>query len=300
MSISYDYYKIFYYVATYHSFNKAASVLSNSQPNISRSITNLENQLGCKLFNRSSSGVTLTYAGEELFEHVKIAFAHLAQGENILMATSALKRGILTIGCSVSLSQNNMHEKMIPTIHAFRKKYPDIYLKIIHTSAPDLVSYVSNNLMDIAFVTTPYKESKSKNYSKRILFSYNEIAIAGNEFRELSGRKVSLKELADYPIIGLGPRSMTFKYYTDVFAEYSLEYKPAFETTSNGQILVYARENLGIGFLHPKDAENAIKDGQILKIDLKEKLPKRYVAMVCNTKENHAATTFEQMLMESL
>lgn len=35
MSVSYEYYKIFYYVAKYRSFNKAAAVLSNSQPNIS-------------------------------------------------------------------------------------------------------------------------------------------------------------------------------------------------------------------------------------------------------------------------
>lgn len=45
MSVSYDYYRLFYYVATYRSFNKAAAVLMANQPNISRSIANLESQL---------------------------------------------------------------------------------------------------------------------------------------------------------------------------------------------------------------------------------------------------------------
>lgn len=34
--ITYDYYRIFYFVAQYHSFTKAAEVLGNNQPNITR------------------------------------------------------------------------------------------------------------------------------------------------------------------------------------------------------------------------------------------------------------------------
>ena len=47
MEINYDYYRIFYYVAKYKSFTQAAHVLLNNQPNITRSMNNLENQLGC-------------------------------------------------------------------------------------------------------------------------------------------------------------------------------------------------------------------------------------------------------------
>lgn len=60
MEITYDYYRIFYYVATYQSFSKAAKILMSNQPNITRFINNLENQLGCKLFVRSNRGVQLT------------------------------------------------------------------------------------------------------------------------------------------------------------------------------------------------------------------------------------------------
>ena len=43
MEITYDYYRIFYYVATYQSFSKAAKILMSNQPNITRFINNLEN-----------------------------------------------------------------------------------------------------------------------------------------------------------------------------------------------------------------------------------------------------------------
>ena len=54
MEITYDYYRIFYYVAMYKSFSKAAKVLMSNQPNITHFMNNLENQLGCKLFVRSN------------------------------------------------------------------------------------------------------------------------------------------------------------------------------------------------------------------------------------------------------
>lgn len=56
MNISYDSYRVFYYVAKYHSFTQAAVVLMSNQPNVTRTIKNLEQALGCKLFIRSSRG----------------------------------------------------------------------------------------------------------------------------------------------------------------------------------------------------------------------------------------------------
>ena len=57
--ISYDYYRIFYYVAQYKSFTKAAQMLDNNQPNITRCMNNLESEIGCKLFIRSNRGISL-------------------------------------------------------------------------------------------------------------------------------------------------------------------------------------------------------------------------------------------------
>ena len=81
MAVNYDYYRIFYYVAKYRSFTRAAEILMSSQPNITRTMNNLENELSCKLFLRTNRGVTLTPEGEKLFSHVKIAHEQLQTGE---------------------------------------------------------------------------------------------------------------------------------------------------------------------------------------------------------------------------
>lgn len=49
----FDYYRIFYYVAKYKSFSKAAKFLHNNQPNITRCMNIMESELGCTLFIRS-------------------------------------------------------------------------------------------------------------------------------------------------------------------------------------------------------------------------------------------------------
>ena len=63
MYVDWEYYKIFYYVAKYQNFTRAARVLGNNQPNITHAMNRLESQLNCVLFIRSNRGVTLTPEG---------------------------------------------------------------------------------------------------------------------------------------------------------------------------------------------------------------------------------------------
>lgn len=64
MNISFDYYRVFYYVAKYKNITLASNALNYNQPNVTRTIKNLEGALGCTLFVRTNRGVTLTAEGE--------------------------------------------------------------------------------------------------------------------------------------------------------------------------------------------------------------------------------------------
>ena len=70
MYVDWEYYKIFYFVAKYRNFTKAARVLGSNQPNITHTMNKLEDQLHCVLFIRSNRGVTLTPEGKStLYPH---------------------------------------------------------------------------------------------------------------------------------------------------------------------------------------------------------------------------------------
>ena len=95
-----DYYRIFYYVAKYKSFSKAAEILMSNQPNITHFMNNLENQLGCRLFIRSRHGVTLTPEGEMLYRYVAPACERILRGEEELGLSLGLHGGAVSVGAT--------------------------------------------------------------------------------------------------------------------------------------------------------------------------------------------------------
>ena len=81
MDISFELYKVFYYVASTLSFSEASRQLYISQSAVSQSIKSLEQKLGHKLFTRNTKCVMLTPEGETLFRHVEPAVNLLVQGD---------------------------------------------------------------------------------------------------------------------------------------------------------------------------------------------------------------------------
>ena len=99
MSASFDYYRTFYYVAKYKNFTRAATMLLSSQPSVTRSIQNLESELGCRLFIRSRHGVTLTPEGEMLYRYVAPACERILRGEEELGLSLGLHGGAVSVCC---------------------------------------------------------------------------------------------------------------------------------------------------------------------------------------------------------
>ena len=120
MNITYDYYRVFYYVARCGSFTRAAQALLSNQPNVSKAIQNLENQLGCALFARSHRGVQLTEAGERLYAHARIAFDQLSQAEQELRLDAS--GGVINIGAS----ETALHGALLPVLKRFQAGHPQV------------------------------------------------------------------------------------------------------------------------------------------------------------------------------
>lgn len=72
-------------IANNHSINKAASELSIKQPSISSSVKELEEELGIKIFARSSKGITVTQEGEGFLTYAKAMMAEYRKIEEHYM-----------------------------------------------------------------------------------------------------------------------------------------------------------------------------------------------------------------------
>ena len=149
--ITYDYYRIFYFVARYKSFTKAAKMLGNNQPNITRCMNILEQELKCTLFLRSNRGISLTPEGKKLYEHVAIAYEQLQIGEEEIRQNGELENGLVSIGAS----ENALRLVLLSRLEKFHEQYPHVRLRISNHSTPQAIQALTSDIVDFAAVTTP-------------------------------------------------------------------------------------------------------------------------------------------------
>ena len=270
-NINYDYYRIFYYVAKYGNISQAAKMLMNNQPNLTRSIKNLEGELGCTLFVRSNRGMKLTPEGEKLYSHIRIALEHIEAGEEEISRSKNLEGGAIY----VSASEVALNCCILPILKKYRTLYPKVKIRISNHSTPQAITALKEGLADLAIVTTP--TVKSTTLTEKKIKTIREVAVCGNGFPELLSRKVTLKELSEYPIISLGTDTKTFEMYSAFFTKNGLKFLPDIEAATADQILPMVRSDLGIGFV-PEEFLEGMPD--VARIDLAEKIPLRSVCMV--------------------
>lgn len=296
MQFSYDYYRVFYHVAKYKSFTRAAEVLFSNQPNVTRAIKNLESSLGCILFVRSNRGVQLTEEGEKLYAHIRIAFEHIQLGEEELALSKSLGSGIVSIGAS----ETALHCLLLPVLKEYKAAHPGVSIKVSNHSTPQALAALKNGIVDIAVVTTPLDpDDRLRCVPVKEFF---EVAVGGVAFSHLADHAVSLDELSRYPIVGLGSETKTHEFYSKLFLEHGLKLHTDISAATADQILPMVKNDLGIGFV-PEDFIRGEKDQQsIVVLNLTEKIPPRYICVVKRTDTflSPAAKELERMLLFSV
>lgn len=289
--ITYDYYRIFYHVALCHSFTKAAEILENNQPNITRCMNNLENELECKLFIRSNRGVRLTPEGERLFEHVTVAYRQLHFAEEELKKDRSLENGLI----SIAISETALHLLALNKLESFHESYPNVQLKISNFSTPQAVDALENGLVDFAIVTSPVNIKKT--FQKILISSFHEILLGGSKYKHLTAKTNRLDELIKYPFVSLDKNTSTRELYTQYFLNHNLTFMPDIEASTADQILPMIVHNMGIGFYPEELSKEAISQHKVYPIRLCESFPKRQIYLILD-KQMPKSTAVKKILNE--
>ena len=274
MHINLDSYRVFYYVAQYRSFTKAAEMLYSNQPNVTRTIKNLEQTLGCTLFNRTSRSVQLTPEGEELFSHITPAMQQIRAGEESVLLHSKLQGGTISIG----VSEIALHQVLLPVLERFRQEYPGIRLRIFNSNSQQAVSALKNRLVDFSLVTPPIENSDV--FLRRDVASFQEVPVCGKAYRHLADQPLTWEHLASLPIIILCKGTSTHQLYTDWFRAHDLTFSPDIEAATADQILPMVRANLGIGFIPEQAAKEASADDSITILQPQDQPPERTISLL--------------------
>lgn len=293
MQISLDAYRVFSCVAQYRSFTKAANALYTNQPNVTRTIKNLEQELGCALFLRTSRMVQLTPEGEALYAHIQQAMEHIAAGEEHLLRHAALKEGQIRI----SVSENALHHILLPVLEDFRKKYPQIHLRILNSNSLQAMAALQERQVDFSLLTLPV--DIGSRFESRELLAFQDVPICHADLAASLPASLTPEDLSRLPLICICKGSAYYRFYEDWFASQGLPFQPDIEAATADQIPPMVRSRLGIGFVSQLAASTATENGEIRILSLTRPIPKRIITLVKprDTPLSIAAAKLEEMLL---
>lgn len=279
-----EYYKVFYYVAKYGSLTLAAAELAISQPAVSQSVKQLEQEVGAKLFIRASKGVRLTAEGELLFRYIAKGYEQMELGEKKLAQMLNLELGELHIGAS----DMTLRFYLLPYLEQFHEKYPNIRVVVTNAPTPETLCYLQEGKIDFGVVSTPFEGSLPFEENVGIkaikVREIEDVFVAGRKFIQYKNKMLDLQELEKLPLISLEKKTST-RSYMDLFLEKNgVVMNPEFELATSDMIVQFTLRNLGVGCVVKDFAEEELESGKLFELRFNKIIPKRHFCVVTDSR----------------
>lgn len=267
-----DLYRIFCEVAKAHSFSKAAASLYMTQPAVSQAIMQLEEELEVRLFARTSKGVTLTNEGQLIYEYISSAINLIGTGEKKLAEIKNLTAGELRIGVGDTISRYYL----LPYLERFHRLYSNIKLKIFNETTIELCAMLKAGEIDIAVCNLPVEDSAFEIIK---CMGIHDIFVCGEIYKERLSKPLSLKELAELPLILLETKSNSRQYVEKYLLSKGVSIKPEIELGSYDLLLEFAKINLGIACVIKEFSLEYLQSGIVYEIPMAEEIPERNIGI---------------------
>ncbi|HHY81528.1 MAG TPA: LysR family transcriptional regulator [Clostridiales bacterium] len=270
MGIKLDLYRIFCQVAESRSFSKAARDLYMTQPAVSQAISQLESELGLRLFARTPKGVVLTNDGQLLYEHISAAMNLIGIGEKKLLQARGLLVGELRLGVGDTISRYYL----LPYLERYHAEHPDIKLRIYNRTTPELCDMLRSGEIDLGIVNLPINEP---DFILRECMEVYDIFVCGEKYRRLLDKPLDAHEIAAYPLILLEKKSNSRQYVDGWFHSRGIALIPEIELGSHELLLEFAKINLGIACVIKEFSTDYLQSGILHEVPLKEPIPARSI-----------------------
>lgn len=175
------------------NFSDAAKALNIAQSSLSQQIKQLEDELNVQLFVRNSHAIRLTEAGETMLPFALRTLHDAETCADRIRDLQKLLTGTLNIGVTYSFSPI-----LTETVVSFMKLYPHIKLNIIYKPMGELMDLLAKRDLDFVLAFKPTQPVAD--VESHILFQNSLSAVVCNSHPLASKEKVTLAELAKYPL----------------------------------------------------------------------------------------------------
>ena len=274
--VNLDLYRVFYTVAKSGSLTKAAEELYISQPAVSRSIKQLETQLGVSLFTRTHRGMTLSaQGGKVIFNEVERALSLLNEAENRIEEMKNSATGIIRIGASDTIFEYFLADKIVE----FNERFPAVKFELTADFTPDTIEKLKADKCDVAFVNLPISPDPDlKLYGN--CMRLNDVFVVGEKYKELAEQTVSLTELKNYPLILMDQNTVARRSLESFLSSLGVDLQPSIEVGSWDLMKRLVLRGMGVGVIPREYAASQLQNGSLFEIKTDPALPVRSVGML--------------------
>jgi LysR family transcriptional regulator, transcriptional activator of the cysJI operon len=280
------------------SFSKAAEKLYLTQPTISSHIQSLENELGTLLFNRLNKTVTLTSAGEILYEY---AVTIVNKKESAIFALSEYKgkiEGVLEIASS-SIPEQYF---LVDLICEFNKKYPLVRYVLHKYDTGEVLGKLTGGDIDFGIVGSK-KEVSNIEYID--ILDDELVLIASKNFLKNGSNVMTLQNLMSHPFIIREKNSGSRSAVEDAFKKNGISHDDlsvVAEVEDNEALKKFVKNGMGISFISRKAIEKEISSSDLVIINIRDFEIKRKFYFAYHRKRLLSPLTvaFKDFLVERL
>lgn len=285
-----DYYRIFFHVVQSGSISLAANRLSLAQPSVTKTMQRLEEDLQCKLLQRSHNGISLTAEGQALWGHIKPVCQQILKAEQELIQFRTLNRGTMNIASY----ESGLQLYVFPAAKQFMKAYPNIQVNFLTKQPEEMFDLLRTGLIDAALLFTPVKLEET--FEAQIIDEFEDSLIVGQEYAFLAEEEHSMEELAQYPFISFSSRQSLFPFLQQCFLKIGHTFTPKLEVSSQALMIQAISEGFGIGSVPHRMIQRQLQDKTLYRLRLKEAMPTRQVLVI--TDRNHSPSRPAQIFLD--
>ena len=225
--------RYFLTVVREESITKAADALHITQPTLSRQLSQMEDDIGVKLFHRGTRKIALTNEGMLLRRRAEEILQLVDNTEKELVEQEEQIEGKITIGCGELASVQILSE----LIKDFSKKHPGVSYDIFTATADLVKEQMDKGLIDIGLLLEPVDIEK---YEFIRLDTREKWVVLMRPDDELAKKEsVSAKDLSELPMIlprRLNVQSELASWFGDYYADLYVLFTSNLNT--NGAVMV--------------------------------------------------------------
>ena len=249
-------------VAQEKSFSRAAEILHRTQPAISQAIRRLEQEVGEKLFDRSSKDGTLTAAGEVLLEYAKEMLNLRRTAQIAVRELRDLHQGKV----SISANEHTVFY-LLPLIKEFRRRYPLIKVEVGRGVASRIPTEVMAREVELGIISFKPNDDSVK----AISVDTDELSlIVSPSHRFAKKTSVSIKELGVESFVAHNAPSPYREKVIQTFEKHRTSLNISIELPSLEAIKRLVEQGVGIALVPKLTAESEIASGKLIALTVNE------------------------------